>query len=573
MKYFKILIAVILLNFAEFTYADDFVPEGESEIKVSADNFILDADNTGGDVQLQFGEILGGEFLQWNETNTRFNLSNTLRVTGNLEQDGSVMTIDADNVGVGTNIDIVANQGTDNNGTLRYNSTTNKWELSNDGTGFSPIVTGIGDIQDDSLFFAYDSAGKTAIGNSPTDITFDTEVRENADYNHLADSAEITINTNGNYIVDYECSIKTNGTARYTAFHWLELNTGSGFSEIAGTRSASYHRTTNDGYAMASIYRYIPLGSGDIIKVQIQADSTGVLSTLPNSCRIMIKRVDNVSGFVGPAGIPGADGDITWQGTWISQNYTKNQAVEYNGSSYVCILDTISNEVPTNTTYWDLVVSKGDQGVPGTAGGGTDEETFIIDANDTGGDLSLQFGTTLSENITWDNTNTEFNISDDLAIGNGIAEDIYLGFNDDDGSHHKFGWDDSEGNFSTFGEDIESECGPYGIFWAERGTITSNASWALGNGQSPYGSIMGCNGSVTKLAATCTGSIGTSLNAVLRKNNVATTCTVNLSTTVGQATISNCSESFISTDVLGIYAGTETGSWTECVGTFWVKYD
>ncbi|MBU0577630.1 hypothetical protein KJ742_01625 [Patescibacteria group bacterium] len=158
-----------------------------------------------------------------------------------------------------------------------------------------------------------------------------------------------------------------------------------------------------------------------------------------------------------------------------------------------------------------------------------------------------------------------------IEIGNGTANDIIINF--DDGSDHNLGWDDSEGNFSTFGEDIESECGPYGIFWAERGAIVSDAAWAMGNGQTPYGSIMGCDGAVTKFAATCTGTIGTSLDAVIYKNNVATTCTVNISTTPGQAAISSCSENFVSTDVVGVYAGTEVDDWTECVGTFWVKYD
>ncbi len=64
----------------------------------------------------------------------------------------------------------------------------------------------------------------------------------------------------------------------------------------------------------------------------------------------------------------GPSGDISWQGAWISQNYLVNEAVEYNGSSYVCILNTISNEIPTNITYWDLIASKGDQGITGDTG-------------------------------------------------------------------------------------------------------------------------------------------------------------------------------------------------------------
>lgn len=37
---------------------------------------------------------------------------------------------------------------------------------------------------------------------------------------------------------------------------------------------------------------------------------------------------------------------------WVSQNYTEGQTVTYNSKVYTCILNTVSNEVPTNTTYW-----------------------------------------------------------------------------------------------------------------------------------------------------------------------------------------------------------------------------
>ena len=84
---------------------------------------------------------------------------------------------------------------------------------------------------------------------------------------------------------------------------------------------------------------------------------------------------------------------------------------------------------------------------------------------------------------------------------------------------------------------------------------------------------MGCAGRVTRFAATCTALAGTSLGAVIRRNNVETSCSLNVSTTLGQATTVSCNESFGANDVVGIYAQTEVGSWSECVGTFWVKYD
>ncbi len=37
---------------------------------------------------------------------------------------------------------------------------------------------------------------------------------------------------------------------------------------------------------------------------------------------------------------------------WVSQNYTEGQTATYNSKVYTCILNTVSSEVPTNTTYW-----------------------------------------------------------------------------------------------------------------------------------------------------------------------------------------------------------------------------
>lgn len=72
------------------------------------------------------------------------------------------------------------------------------------------------------------------------------------------------------------------------------------------------------------------------------------------------------TGTVGPQGPAGADGDITWEGAWASQDYTANQAVEYNGTAYACHTNTTSSQVPTDTNYWDLLAAKGDTGATGS---------------------------------------------------------------------------------------------------------------------------------------------------------------------------------------------------------------
>lgn len=63
----------------------------------------------------------------------------------------------------------------------------------------------------------------------------------------------------------------------------------------------------------------------------------------------------------------GDDGDkgLNWQGTWAIGNYIVDDAVYYSSNSYICILDTISNENPSNVTHWDLMAQKGDDGVGG----------------------------------------------------------------------------------------------------------------------------------------------------------------------------------------------------------------
>lgn len=47
--------------------------------------------------------------------------------------------------------------------------------------------------------------------------------------------------------------------------------------------------------------------------------------------------------------------------------YEKNDVVTYQGSSYVSLQSTQGN-APTNTTYWQLIASKGDTGAQGEQG-------------------------------------------------------------------------------------------------------------------------------------------------------------------------------------------------------------
>ncbi len=63
---------------------------------------------------------------------------------------------------------------------------------------------------------------------------------------------------------------------------------------------------------------------------------------------------------------------------------------------------------------WDNIADAG------SAITGVNSNTFTLDQDDTGGDVTLQFGTSLAETLTWDNTNSEFDLSDDLNITGGL---------------------------------------------------------------------------------------------------------------------------------------------------------
>lgn len=60
---------------------------------------------------------------------------------------------------------------------------------------------------------------------------------------------------------------------------------------------------------------------------------------------------------------------IGWKGEWDNTTeYAALDAVTYNGSSYVALIDVPSGTTPANTTYWQMIASKGADGVDGVDG-------------------------------------------------------------------------------------------------------------------------------------------------------------------------------------------------------------
>jgi hypothetical protein len=75
-------------------------------------------------------------------------------------------------------------------------------------------------------------------------------------------------------------------------------------------------------------------------------------------------------GTVGPQGPAGPPGQgMNWLGVWAPlTNYLVNQAVERNGSSYLCTQANTNQDPVTATSYWGLMAQQGSQGPTGNAG-------------------------------------------------------------------------------------------------------------------------------------------------------------------------------------------------------------
>jgi hypothetical protein len=58
-------------------------------------------------------------------------------------------------------------------------------------------------------------------------------------------------------------------------------------------------------------------------------------------------------------------------------NYAVGDQVDYNGTSYIMYNDAGAGTVPTNTSYWGIVASKGDTGATGAQGDPGEDANFV----------------------------------------------------------------------------------------------------------------------------------------------------------------------------------------------------
>ena len=86
-----------------------------------------------------------------------------------------------------------------------------------------------------------------------------------------------------------------------------------------------------------------------------------------------IQGIQGPAGPQGPQGVEGPQGPqgergLTWRGAYAGGTaYEPDDAVSYDGAAYICILASTGN-LPTDTTYWQVLSAKGDTGPQGPQG-------------------------------------------------------------------------------------------------------------------------------------------------------------------------------------------------------------
>ena len=99
----------------------------------------------------------------------------------------------------------------------------------------------------------------------------------------------------------------------------------------------------------------------DSIKINATANQTSsIIITHPFDITALLvewiseetHRGDKLSLFVGPLTFGTITANIAPASAWVTQNYVVGNIVTYNSKVYTCTTNTISNEIPTDTIYW-----------------------------------------------------------------------------------------------------------------------------------------------------------------------------------------------------------------------------
>ena len=147
-------------------------------------------------------------------------------------------------------------------------------------------------------------------------------------------SNQVTINLAGTYRVDYGCSSSESSGGDATVEVWMEVDKGSGFNELAGTRCRWFHDNVNEeggnsGFAIESF------GKDDVLRVRGQVvNGTEQIDTRADALRLAIQSVgaNGIPGAQGEQGPAGSGSTLRIQDEGSNLANTPHQALNFTGA-------------------------------------------------------------------------------------------------------------------------------------------------------------------------------------------------------------------------------------------------
>jgi hypothetical protein len=229
--------------------------------------------------------------------------------------------------------------------------------------------------------------------DSTSDSQLNWNITENEDAPFSMVTNVLTVNETALYLINL--SLNLYGTTVINRYGGVVSVYVDGVP-ILNTFQGGYIRG-DSGHTVGQIVGVLPvyLTAGQTLEFYIRRTHSLTTDTIVDTGSTLSIMQLKTQGPKGDPGIQGADGDMTWQGAWSAGTYFKDNVVQKDGSSYVCIAPISTTQEPPDTE-WELVASKGDVGPTGATApyshfikvstqniGGADGTVSYIDWDDT----------------------------------------------------------------------------------------------------------------------------------------------------------------------------------------------
>lgn len=267
MKHISICLSVLLFasmlphTNARILFTSEDLPLEGSTLILNATNSFLDGST------ILFDTVLDSS-ISWNSADQRFFINKDVGVGGNLEVEGTQITLDADNVSTAQTVELIANQGTQDDGVLRYNPTTQQWEIKNGASAFAKVLT---EENINSGALAALQLRRTTTfsfsNNTWTSVPFTTQDLQNAPSVLTVDNAfpeRALILEDGLYLTTYRVNHNDSGST-----HALESRLGKNGTEVVAGSEMTGSNYQNE-YVPNTATTVAYLNAGDYITLDVQ---------------------------------------------------------------------------------------------------------------------------------------------------------------------------------------------------------------------------------------------------------------------------------------------------------------